>query len=652
MIIKSLELVNFKNQQNLKVDFSESVTNIFGANGAGKTTIVDAVSFLLWQKDSRGNADTKMRPYDKNGELIHDIDTSVKAVFTVDNINDFTLEVIFKEKWTKVSGSDERKLTGNTTEYYIDGVPKKAKDYSAFVDEWFCEPWFSLTSNPAAFPALKWQEQRQLLINLVDEIDNKQIASVVPEVTPILADIEKYGIDDLRAKLQKEKKGYDKQVKELPIRIDERRKTLSGIENPEELRKKAELTLLKYKEPYEKLMTDRIAIVNGDLKTKREGEIAVIEAKMETIRALWREKQAEVKSKFEQSKAQTMALAKSNSEKVSLLRRQLLKTEQDIASYNERLGRLENAWSDVNDEVFCDTECPCCHRPYTEDMLQPMLEAFNKSKSERLEDINSKGEEVAKALQNATAEKSNLLLEINGLTKYEAEDVPRILAENNKAMNEALAKLPPLESMVNPETKEAYWDLVEALKLRKNDLEEVRLDVSIQLQDIDKKIAEARLPVDEAQDALNRLRLDAETLEVISRLQAEKQNAMLSLGDAESKLNALDKFVVAKMNLLSDKINSLFENIDFKLFETNISNEGIRETCELMMHGVPYRQLSNAEKCRAGMEVIRAISKKRGFSNPVFVDNREGVTDIGEAPGQVINFYVSPEDRKLRVSHE
>ena len=237
MIVKSLEMVNFKNQQNFKIDFADAVTNVFGANGAGKTTIVDALSFLLWQKDSKGNSDTKMRPYGADGQLLHDIDTTVKGVFEVNGYQ-FTLEVIYKEKWTKVSGTDERKLTGNTTDFYVDGVPKKAKDYAAFVAEYFMEPWFSLTSNPATFPTLKWQEQRKLLVDLVGDIDNNAVIAEKPELEPILADVEKYGVDDLRAKLLKEKKGYDKVVKDMPIRIDERRKTLSGLEDVEELRKK------------------------------------------------------------------------------------------------------------------------------------------------------------------------------------------------------------------------------------------------------------------------------------------------------------------------------------------------------------------------------------------------------------------------------
>ena len=104
------------------------------------------------------------------------------------------------------------------------------------------------------------------------------------------------------------------------------------------------------------------------------------------------------------------------------------------------------------------------------------------------------------------------------------------------------------------------------------------------------------------------------------------------------------------MQALSDNINKAFANVNFKLFERNISNEGIVETCELTMHGVPYRQLSNAEKCKAGMDVIDAISGRLNICNPVFVDNRESITTI-ETLGeyQLINLYVSPEDKTLRI---
>ena len=649
MMIKSLALTNFKSIKELTINFSPDVTNIYGANGSGKTTIVDAVNFLLYQKDANGKSDTSMRPYAADGELIHDIDTVVKGVFNDAN-GDFTLEVVYKEKWTKVSGSAERKLTGNTTEYYIDGVPKKQADYKAFVAENFKEPWFSLTSNPNTFPNLKWQEQRKLLMELFGQGVDEEALLARPEFASVAADIKKYGPADLKAKLLKEKKGYAKEVIELPARIDERRKSLSSIDDAAKVEADARLVLMKYEKPLEELQQKRAAILTGVQRSAMEGKIAVLESKLEAIRNVRRDQLAKIKEPFLQKAAEIKAKSEGKEEQISILRKQVLNYERSINSRKEDLEKLGDTWESVDSEVFSDTECPCCHRPYTEEMLQPMLEQFNQSKSERLEEINQKGMAIKTQLDSDVAARTELLAEINKLSVDSSEADAAALAENNKKMQAAVDKLAPLEEFVHPESHEKFWDLSESLKLRKHEFEECRLDINIQLQKVDKQITEASAPVEKAREALARLRLDCETREAIAQLEDKKRTAMLMQGEAEARLAALDLYISSKMQALSDNINKAFANVNFKLFERNISNEGIVETCELTMHGVPYRQLSNAEKCKAGMDVIDAISGRLNICNPVFVDNRESITSIdtlGEY--QLINLYVSPEDKTLRI---
>lgn len=651
MLIKTLTLENFKNQQKLAMTFGEHVTNIFGANGAGKTTVLDALSFLLWGKDHNGKSDTNMRPYGADGEPIHDVNTIVKGEF-VDEASGyaFTLEVNYQEKWTKISGTDERKLMGNTTEYAIDGVPKKQKDYAAFVAEWFAEPWFSLTTNPAAFPSLSWQEQRKVLLDLLGDVTPEEIIKQNPELQDIGANIIKFGTDDLKAKLTKELKAYKKQAVELPARIDERRKALSSNnEDSAALEQKAQLTLMKYKEPLDKLLAERAAIVNGSRRSKIEGKIQELRAKMEVIRSIRREAVAGVKRPFEDNLNNIDNDVKAKSEMLRQLRPQLLALDKDIKAKEEELSQLGDDWRKVDDEVFEDTECPCCHRPYTEEMLEPMLAQFNTGKAERLQKLDSKGMTLAKKLDELRAAKGELARQVNELSTFEIEKAPQLRKDYMEAMNKTVALVPPLEDYIHPDTHEKFWELSESLKLREKELEECRLDVNIQLQKKDTEIGKARIPVDQANEALLRLKLDAETREAIAQLEAEKRNSLLKQGDAEYKLSLIDKFIRAKMALVSDKVNAAMDAVRVKLFEVNISNQGVRETCELTLEGVPYRQLSNAEKCRAGMEVIRAISSRLDLHNPVFVDNRESVTDIGAWNGQLINLYVSPEDKLLRV---
>lgn len=651
MIIKTLTLENFKNQQKLTINFGEHVTNIFGANGVGKTTVLDALSFLLWGKDHNGKSDTNMRPYGADGEAIHDVNTIVKGEFVYEASGyTFTLEVDYQEKWSKISGTDERKLMGNTTEYAIDGVPKKQKEYAAFVAKWFVEPWFSLTTNPAAFPSLSWQEQRKVLLDLLGDVTPDEIIRQNPELQDIASELISLGENDLKAKLTKELKAYKKQAVELPARIDERRKSLSGsLDDAAALEQKAQLTLMKYKEPLDKLLAERAAIVNGSRRSEIEGKISEIKAKMEVIRSIRREKVAEVKRPYEDKAYTIDSDIKNTSDLLRQLRPSLFRLDTDIKSKEAELAHLTEDWRKVDAEVFTDSECPCCHRPYTEEMLEPMLAQFNASREERLGTLDTQGMTLSKKIDELRAAKKELAGKVNELSTFEVEKAPQLRQDNTEAMNKALSEMAPLEDYIHPETHEKFWELAESLRLREKELEECRLDINIQLQKKDTEIGKARIPVQQADEALLRLKLDAENREAIAQLEAEKRNALLKQGDVEYKLSLIDKYIRLKMTSISQKVNDAMNEVEVKLFENNISNNGVRETCELMLHGVPYRQLSNAEKCRAGMEVIRAISSRLDLHNPVFVDNRESVTSIGEWNGQLINLYVSPKDKVLRV---
>lgn len=651
MKITCLEMENFKNQQKLSVVFGENYTNIYGCNGAGKTTILDAIHFLLFGKDSKGQNSTEFRPYDKDGNTIHDIETRVVGSFE-DNGYMYVLEVVYREKWTKISGSDERKLTGNTTDYFIDGVPKKAKDYQAFVSEYFVEPWFSITSNPNAFPNLHWQEQRQMLLDIIGDVTVGEVIAANPTLAVIKEDLLKNSVDDLKKKWAREKKGYEDANKTIPARIDELTKSLSGIEDPELAKTKAEVQLLREKEPLEILQAERAEILNGTRKKSLEAEIKALEAKLDVIRGVRREAVEKIKQPYIEKANNITKDCESVSAQLRIMRPQLRNLENDIESIEANLKVLGTEWQAISEEVFSDNECPCCHRPYTEDMLKPMLEQFNMNKANRLEACNSEGMALAQRLENLKAEKSNLLMEINKLSRFQADTAEKLRVENNEAMQAAVAKVPDLESFAYPETTTKFWEIREEISLRQRQLSEVNVDISVQLQLIDAKIQEAKVPVDEAENVLQRLKLDDMTNERIAQLQSEKKNNLLRLGEAEQKLSLLGKYSVAKINMISDGINNMFERITFKLFDKNIGNEGIRETCELMMDGVPYRNLSFAEKHIAGMEIIRVISEKRNFKNPVFIDNRESIINLPPAPAQVINFIVSEKDKELRIEHD
>jgi len=81
-----LILKNFKGIEKFQLSSSgNNVTEIFGANATGKTTIADGFSWLLFGKDSLNSANFDIKALDLTGEAAHGLEHSVEAVLVVDD---------------------------------------------------------------------------------------------------------------------------------------------------------------------------------------------------------------------------------------------------------------------------------------------------------------------------------------------------------------------------------------------------------------------------------------------------------------------------------------------------------------------------------------------------------------------------------------
>lgn len=142
ILIKTISIINFKGVKNFKIDFAE-VTNIFGANATGKTTIFDAFLWLLFGKDSNDRKDFNIKPLDQHGQKTDKLENEVSAIIVVDG-EEISIRHIHREKWTKKRGEAIAEFTGNEHLYYWNEVPLQAGEFQAKVNGLLDEKVFKL----------------------------------------------------------------------------------------------------------------------------------------------------------------------------------------------------------------------------------------------------------------------------------------------------------------------------------------------------------------------------------------------------------------------------------------------------------------------------------------------------------------------------
>jgi len=100
MILNSLNLINFKNYEEINFNFSKKMNFFLGSNGAGKTNILDSIHYLSFSKSYFNHIDSLNI---KQGEPFF----SISSVFKKNNINYKTYLAYEKNKSKVIRVNDE-----------------------------------------------------------------------------------------------------------------------------------------------------------------------------------------------------------------------------------------------------------------------------------------------------------------------------------------------------------------------------------------------------------------------------------------------------------------------------------------------------------------------------------------------------------------
>lgn len=634
MKLTQLNLQNFKGIEFGDFRFTNN-TIIRGDNATGKTTVFDALCWLLFGKDSLDRADFQIKTL-KNGEPVHNVNHMVQAAFDNEDGTGFTLKRIYREKYSNPRGG-EVKLTGHTTDYFINDVPSKEKEYKAFINNMINEDAFKLITNPLFFnEQYTWQNRRKLLLEMCGDVDDASVINSKDELKRLTELLNGRSVDEQRKIIASKKTAINKELDMIPVRIDE---AVKCKPTPLEAEQKLKDDIATIESGIKQLEEDKSVIVNGLDGAERTTKIREVKRKLADRKSQLMNEHTDKERRLE------------HEYKLSLVQLQMAESERDrykdreyeldsqIKQEEARIEKLQSEFDKFNQSQFDDELCPTCGQPYPAEKRAELEAIFNTQKATNLEEWQ-KLIDSAKALkQNYIEQKEVMQVKADGMCS-QIEELSNKKDEKQKTMNEV--------GEVDLDNDVQVNDLKAELFMLELDEDNTSDD---QLKRIDSELSELAEKRSTLQTELTKYDVIRDITKRINELEQEQQRLINEKNLVDETAFLLDEFVKAKVEMLESTINKHFTITTFKMANVLV-NGSVEDCCETMVDGVPYRSLNNAARINAGIDIINALTKYYKINAPVFIDNAEAVTNFINCNSQTIKLIVDENCKELEVEVE
>lgn len=637
----SMHIQNFKGCKDRVIEFGQT-TRITGDNGVGKSTVFDAYLWLLFDKNSKGVTNFAVRPLTESGETINNIEISVEATISVDN-DEYKLRKTQKQKWVKKRGTDTREFQGNVNEFDINGYPKSQKEFKEFISGIVNEEVFPLISNPTAFTSLPWKEQRDILMQFVGDVSDIGIAEAFGEkYLKLIPELKIANTDDILKKYTKAKNIYNKDMVEIPARIDEVSKQLVIADvGALEVEKAAKEVALQKVE-------DEISGGTGKLEeiNKKREEILNLKFHISEIQNEENQKLFD-KSKIVRDNLNARDRELSNVKREIGSLSDVIKTVHNKYEAQEReKDRLLVEWRSEKTKTFPEfvpldplperaTICPTCGRELAEDVKKKILDDYEASvelhqnkysedKAEFEEARAKKLEQIEKDGKEATASRDKIKANEAELHK-KMDELNIQLADTQKKYDIAKAELEKFPTKADISENTEYLATIEKISVLEKEIEVMSAE-STGKTELEAKKAVLK---DEIAEITGKIVAadNSKVKERIAELEAEQKEVGQKIAEQEQMIDLVEDFIRAKMNMISEKINGMFSVVSFKLFDNQI-NGGLKETCTCTVKGVGHSDVNDGHEIVAGLDIINTFSEKFGVRCPIFIDRAGELNEI------------------------
>lgn len=701
MRLEILKLHNYQGMKDLVVNSNGQDTDIYGANGAGKTTIANAISWLLTGKPSTDEKNYSPKAKDSDGNDVHGLNHSAEAVFELDDGSLLTLKKDYHEesvgKKTRSSQNNVQKSAAgpesNMTDYYVNGKKVLQRDYDQTLAALFTPEQALMLTLPNYFSEkMGWKDRRDILTSIAGSVTDEEVFKADGTLGSLEAKLKdpvtgrKKSVEEYRNELLESIKINTKEIQTIQPRIDEAEKAKPDLAGKD--KGVSEKKVIDLKKQREALVLRKNSLTEDDALIKNREALAKTNAEIAELKASLLRKDDEANASAREAIRKLNAELNAATEKADDMRREMstltrekndaiLKEEELEAKLQKTKAAREKAVEELKllnaktyepvPEPENASICPHCGQRLPEHMLKDAHEAYLKAEEARKEAFLQELEkEKAKVIERGKTCSGDVIKTIEaelsaigdriteledsissrsselGKAKAAADRLESDLENARKAMKAPMAFEDTEEGKALLERKDVYQKAVDE---GEDGMAAANAAIDSEISDVDKAITEE-------ESVIYGFSLMDQQEKRIRELQQQEKDLKDMLKEMDEMLKLIELFTELRAEMFSQNINRHFSTVRFILFERQI-NGGIKETCEAKVKTengwMPWSSASSAEKINGGLEIINVLSDHYGIHLPIVIDNAEAVCSLAETDSQQIRLRVSADDRKLRI---
>lgn len=588
MKIENLKIENFRGLKDLEFNFKDGLNLFSGSNGIGKSTVIDAIMWVLCDETlvyGKQSADNR------NQNNLRDI---IKVSLKLDN--GLELERTYYDKY-------KEDLEGNlrydklVNEFKINGAKYGSKEYFDYIkyniiklDRNVIIPKdYNLIRSLMDynyFGSIDYKISRALLEKVLNLKTDEEIVNE-EQYAPIKTDMQllKFEIQKVINKYKNVIDTYDKDIESNESWVKNAQKNLD----------------LEALNEYDDLIVKRNELFNDKIENNPE-YLACNQLLEETRKLIGAEQQKALETIFGVEKKINELVVKGNfkNNEITKVENKLNETKKLISENENKIVETTNYINTLlkRDKLeFEEKTCPKCGYLLNKKEKDDYLEVIKKdceNKKSQIDHWKEQIENSKKVIKECEEELQKLFKEKETLGNQYFQEKENL--EQAKKEKENNSKVKELELKVEETQKEINL-LVSKFNVEKND-----------------KFVELNNKISELESIKNQYENINKVKESIKNW--KKQKAM-----NEVNIDLAKSYKANKLQMIKDNLSSAFPTLDIEIIEEN-ENTGVqKEVCYLKLKGVEYKGINDGHRKFIGITFIENLKAKLNLEDmPIIFD--------------------------------